>query len=85
MSYYSTITAAIEKAPSWMNYEFFPRKFRTGHGSKIPTSYMVRLKNHSRWYRVYGRCFGNGSTLYVISQGKELSINSLDISELLKK
>lgn len=85
MSYYANITAAIRKTPSWMNYEYFPRKYRTGYGSKIPTSYMVKLENHARWYRVYGHCFGNGSTLYVISQGKQLLINGLDISELLKK
>jgi hypothetical protein len=36
---------------------------RDGYGSKIPTSWQVRL--HKRWHRIYVVCYSNSGSAYV--------------------
>lgn len=45
---------------------------RTGYGSKIPTSYMVRYNN--RWYRVYSVCYSNVSTEYILINKEKVTV-----------
>ena len=44
-----------------------------GYGSKIPTSYRVKLAG--RWRRVYAICYSNAATLYVVVNGKPQYLN----------
>lgn len=52
-----------------------PRSGRTasGYGSKLPTSYMLRVGN--RWRRVYAICWSNVSTCYIIKKGEKIVVN----------
>ena len=38
--------------------------------SERPTSYMVRLKSQSMWYRVYATPIGNVSVVYIKAGGR---------------
>ncbi|QKY80380.1 hypothetical protein SEA_PABST_22 [Microbacterium phage Pabst] len=35
-----------------------------------PTHYMVKIKNHTMWYRVYSTAIGNVSVVYIKPGGK---------------
>lgn len=57
----STVTGRRETDPP-------VTRTRSGYGSKLPTSHMLRLG--SRWHRVYAICWGTGATCYIIQGGK---------------
>lgn len=53
-----------------------PRHYSaTGYGRKIPTQYMLRIKE--RWHRVYSMVYGNSGTAYVLKGGAELILETL--------
>jgi len=37
---------------------------KSGYGSKIPTTLMIKLVNN-RWYRVYAICYSNVASYYI--------------------
>lgn len=37
---------------------------KSGYGSKIPTTHMIKLENN-RWYRVYAICYSNVASYYI--------------------
>jgi hypothetical protein len=40
-----------------------------GYGRKIPTEYLVRTRQDSRWRRVYVCCYSNSGTAYIETKG----------------
>lgn len=51
---------------------------RSGYGSKLPTSWMLRLKGNHRWHRVYVIQYSNAGSAYILSKGKMLFLGSYD-------
>lgn len=50
---------------------------RTGYGSRIPSSWLLRLDG-KRWYRVYIVCWSNSGSAYVVSRGERLFLGAYD-------
>lgn len=49
----------------------------SGYGSKLPTQWLLRLKD-KRWRRVYVMQWSNCGSAYVIVNGKTLFLGSYD-------
>lgn len=54
-----------------------PNRSRTGYGSKLPTSWELRLKD-KRWRRVYVVCWSNCGSAYVRCGGRNLFLGTYD-------
>lgn len=61
-----------------------PNRSRSGYGSKLPTSWMLKLKANdprfpsTRWHRVYVIQYSNAGSSYIIQDGKKLFLGSYD-------
>lgn len=53
----------------------------TGYGRKLTTPYKV--EHNGRLYRVYGRCYSNVFSLYILPGGKPLYLRDTSTSVLL--
>ncbi len=53
-------TRRMTEPPRWRS--------RSGYGSKLPTSYELRIAG--RWHRVYMVCWSNSGTAYVLRKGE---------------
>jgi hypothetical protein len=53
-----------------------PRSGQTvsGYGGKVPTRYM--LKYAGRWHRVYAMAYGNSASVYIVSGGQDLFLDT---------
>lgn len=53
-----------------------PRSGQTvsGYGRKIPTRYMIRYSG--RWHRVYAMSYGNAASVYIVSKGETLFLDT---------
>lgn len=58
----STIPFEAKESPLWWHGKGLSYT-ATGYGRKIPTRYMVRIRN--RWRRVYACQLGNAGTCYI--------------------
>lgn len=47
----------------------------SGYGRKIPTTRMVQLPGHPRWYRVYCIIFSNAGSTYIIRKGERIWVS----------
>lgn len=65
----------IEKLKGWQRYTNV-----TGYGSKIPTKYMLKIKN--RWRRVYCICYSNVGSLYILKNKRRYYLDGETQSEL---
>lgn len=55
---FSTEAVDIKEAPL--------SRSTVGYGSRIPTAYMIRAREHgARWRRVYAECWPNRHTFYI--------------------
>ena len=61
------------EAPTWWQKQGL-QFTSTGYGSKIPTAYKV--KHNNRWKRVYCSIFSNCGTLYIMSHGNRIIVDS---------
>ena len=52
----------------------------SGYGSRIATSYLVRLDGAGPWRRVYATCWSNAGSLWVSVSGKRLYFRDFDLS-----
>lgn len=57
--------------PQWMQRGLFPTA--SGYGKKIPTRYKLRYNN--RLYRIYGCCFSNVATTYIVSRNRTIIVD----------
>lgn len=57
--------------PQWMQRGLFPTA--SGYGKKIPTRYKLRYNN--RLYRIYGCCFSNVVTTYIVSRNRTIIVD----------
>lgn len=57
--------------PQWMQRGLFPTT--SGYGKKIPTRYKLRYNN--RLYRIYGCCFSNVVTTYIVSRNRTIIVD----------
>lgn len=48
---------------------------RTGYGSKLPTSRMVRIPGDNRWRRVYVTQYSNAGTCWIVVNGKRVIVS----------
>lgn len=55
------IQAKRTKIPAY----YIRHRVVSGYGAKIPTRYMIKLLNDSRWRRVYAVCYSNIGTNYI--------------------
>jgi hypothetical protein len=60
----------IEKPLRWHNLGL--PKTRTGYGTKIETTKMVRFNNRN--YRIYADCYSNVATCYILVKGKKVYV-----------
>lgn len=51
-----------------------------GYGGKLKTSYMIKLDNGYRWYRVYCMCYSNSGSIYIQSKGKILFLRERSLN-----
>jgi len=65
-----TITSKRQLSPSP------PNRSRTGYGSKIPSSW--ELKVGTRWHRVYVMIWSNSGSAYIVKGGEKLLLGSYD-------
>lgn len=57
--------------PQWMQRGLSPTA--SGYGKKIPTRYKLRYNN--RLYRIYGCCFSNVVTMYIVSRNRTIIVD----------
>lgn len=55
-----------------------PNRSRTGYGSKLPTSWLLKLSDTNRWHRVYVICYSNSGSAYILSKGKALYLGAYE-------
>lgn len=46
------------------------RARQDGYGSKIPTSWLIKLENETCWRRVYCVCWSNSGTAFILLAGQ---------------
>ena len=57
----------------------------SGYGGKIPTPYMLTdTTTRRRTYRVYVMQYSNAGTAYIIRNGKQIIVDTLDLQEATK-
>ena len=49
--------------------------------NKIPQAEMVKVEGSSRWHRVYGADFGNMGALFIMLNGKQMTIDGYEVAE----
>jgi hypothetical protein len=69
------IDTKITKAPRFYS--------PSGYGRKIPTEYMVRLKD-KRWRRVYVCCYSNSGTAYIETKDCDFLVIDTDTEYKLR-
>lgn len=57
--------------PQWMQRGLSPTA--SGYGKKIPTRYKLRYNN--RLHRIYGCCFSNVATTYIVSRNRTIIVD----------
>jgi hypothetical protein len=57
--------------PQWMQRGLSPTA--SGYGKKIPTRYKLRYNN--RLHRIYGCCFSNVVTTYIVSCNRTIIVD----------
>ena len=49
----------------------------SGYGKRIPTRYIVKYL--CRWHRVYSDCFSNVASIYIISKGEKITVQTYEV------
>ena len=52
----------------------------SGYGSKIPTRYLVQLKDSRRKYRLYCMIYSNSGSCYIVRKGEKILTSRVEYS-----